>query len=209
MPQQVPPPDRRPGPPPVPDPRVRPLPGAPALRAARRRTANTGPVPRPPVATFGAAFDPPPSPNRLALVALVLAIVVPLVGLVLGVVARSQIASRTAAGRPEGGKGVATAAVVVGGVLTALVVAAVVLALVFAPDVSKLLTRDLAPTTVAQTIATTAGYPAGSVTCLEGLPATVGATTVCAVAVPGQPTSVRATVTSVAGRQVLFDVVPQ
>ncbi|MDK8173604.1 DUF4190 domain-containing protein [Curtobacterium citreum] len=70
---------------------------------------------------YAAAPAAPPRTNTLAIIALVAAFVAPIVGFVLGFVAMSQTRKRG-----EGGRGLALAAVIVGGVITLLYVVLVI-----------------------------------------------------------------------------------
>ncbi|WFR67180.1 DUF4190 domain-containing protein [Curtobacterium flaccumfaciens] len=73
-----------------------------------------------------------PRTNTLAIISLVLAFVAPLIGFILGFVALSQVKRRG-----EGGRGLALAAVIVGGAITLLyviLIAVAVLAAVSAPS---------------------------------------------------------------------------
>jgi hypothetical protein len=110
------------------------------------------------------------------------------VGLVLGIVARRR-------GDRRG-----TVAIVVGAVLTvaALVVGYV---LVRTPEVSA--------NAVAGQIVAQSGLAPGQVRCPDALPARVGASVVCTATGGGGTQSLRATVTSVNGDQVRFDIVAQ
>ncbi|NYD38830.1 DUF4333 domain-containing protein [Actinomycetospora corticicola] len=160
------------------------------------------------------ATPPPSRASRLAVVALVLAVLVAPVGLVLGVVARRRIA---ASARPTfdtvfeeprerlTGRGKATAAVVLGVVLTLLQIALVVALTVGIPT-SWLPSTDVTAAEVQTQIEQATRLPAGSVRCPGALPATVGATIICTGTQNGQPLNLKATVSSVQGRDVRFEV---
>ncbi|GLZ53005.1 DUF4333 domain-containing protein [Actinomycetospora sp. NBRC 106378] len=163
------------------------------------------------------AAPPPTRASRTAVVALVLAVLVAPVGLVLGVVARRRIAASTRPtfdgpfGEPRGprerltGRGTATAAVVLGAVLTLLEVALVVALTVGIPT-TWLPSNDVAAADVQTQIEQAAKLPAGSVRCPGSLPAAVNATITCTGTQNGQPVNLKATVRSVQGRDVRFDV---
>ncbi|MDL5154384.1 DUF4333 domain-containing protein [Actinomycetospora termitidis] len=234
MPPQAPPPGRPgpaqrgpyPGPPPGPRGAPPPRPGPPPPRPPTGPFPVTGPgsgtfaapPPRPPVqSVFGpggphrTAPSPPARRSRLAVVAVVLAVLVAPVGLVLGIVARRRItASSTAAfeqSPPERltGRGAATAAIVIGLLLT-LAEAALVVALTVGVPTSWLPSTDLTADRVQSTIEQTVPAVAGTVRCPGPLPATVGAAITCTATENGQPVNLRATVSSVQGRDVKFDI---
>jgi hypothetical protein len=122
-------------------------------------------------------------------VALVLAVLVPPVGLVLGLISHRRGDRR------------ARAAIVIGVVLTVVAVAVGYL-LVRGPRVSA---QD-----VAVQIAQQSGLAPGQVTCPGPLPAQVGASVVCiASAGAGRTQSLRATVTEVDGWRVEFALTAQ
>lgn len=185
------------------------------------------PPPRPPVQSIYGPGGPnrmaAPAPtrrSRLAVVALVLAVLVAPVGFVLGIVARRRIA---ASSRPTfeatfgtpfdeprerlTGRAAATAAVVVGLLVTVLG-GGLVAALTVGVPTSWLPSDELAATSVQTKIEETVRLPAGSVRCPGPLPATVGATITCSATQNGQPRSFRATVTVAQGRDIRFDVTP-
>ncbi|MCD2190013.1 DUF4333 domain-containing protein [Actinomycetospora soli] len=157
---------------------------------------------------------PAPAPtraSRMAVVALVLAVLVAPVGFVLGIVARRRIAASGRAVFEQQpterltGRGTATAAIVVGALLTLLEIALVVALTVGIPT-SWLPSSDVAAPDVAAQIEQAARLPAGSVRCPGPLPATVGATITCTGTQNGQPVNLKATVSTVQGRDVRFDV---
>ncbi|NMO90372.1 protein kinase domain-containing protein [Actinomycetospora sp. TBRC 11914] len=136
---------------------------------------------------------PPPTPRpadrgRLGLVALVHAVLVAPVGLALGVVARRR-------GDRRG-----TVAIVLGAVLTVAAVGA---------GYVLLRTPVVSASAVAGQIVAQSGLAPGQVTCPDSLPARVGASVVCTATGGGGTQSLRATVTSVSGNQVRFDIVAQ
>jgi hypothetical protein len=201
------PPPGRPGPvPPRPVPPGRPVPPRPPV---------PGPPPRPPVRSAYGPHGPRPAPtvrphrrSRLAVVGVVLAVLVPPVGLVLGIVARRRIVRSAAA--PDDpvqltGRGTATAAVVVGVVLT-LAEAALAVALFVGVPPGWLPSSDLAATSVQSTIEKTVPLPAGSVHCPGPLPARLGASMTCTGTQNGAPVSLKATVNSVDGNDVRFEI---
>jgi hypothetical protein len=134
------------------------------------------------------APGPSPAEGRLGVVALVLAVLLPPVGAVLGVVA----------GRRGDRRG--TVAVVLGAVLT---VAAIAVGYFFVR------TPVVSANAVAGQIVAQSGLAPGQVTCPDSLPARVGASVVCTASGGGGTQSLRATVTSVTGDQVRFDIVAQ
>lgn len=180
------------------------------------RSTSRRPMPsRPPVRSALPQHDPRHAPaprgrrlSRLAIVALVLAVLVAPVGLVLGLVARRRITrsvsapdARTAlTGRPA-----ATAAVVVGVLVTLAEVAAAVALFVVVPP-GWLSSQDLSAAAVQGTIERTVPLPAGSVHCPGPLPARLGAALTCSATQNGAAVPYRATVDSVAGRDVHFGI---
>lgn len=154
------------------------------------------------MASFGPPLASPSRTTSWAPAALVLAVLVAPVGLVLGVVARGRSTAGTTS------RTVSTVAIGVGAVLTAVIAAAAVMVLAFPDQLSRMLTPQLSATAVAGSIETTSRYPAGTVTCPESVPATPGASTVCTAKAPGAPPRLRATVSTVEGGRVIFDVVP-
>jgi hypothetical protein len=212
MSSQAPPPGR-PGPvPPRPMPPRPPVPGPGVPSASHGFPA---PPPRPPVQS---AYGPPGTSRGpakrteklswLAVVGLVLAVLLPPVGLVLGIVARRQIV-RSAASIDDPvrltGRAAATAAIVLGIVLT-LAEAALAVALFVAVPQGWLPSSDLPAASVQSTIEKTVPLPAGSVRCPGPLPATVGATITCTGTQNGAPVALKATVNAVDGRDVRFDI---
>jgi hypothetical protein len=144
--------------------------------------------------------------SRLAVVALVLAVLVPPAGVVTGIVARRRISRSATAtdGRAElTGRSAATAAVVVGALLT-LAEAALAVALFVALPQDWLSSDDLPATSVQSTIERTVPLPAGSVHCPGPLPARLGAAITCTAAQGGATVLYRATVDSITGRDVHF-----
>lgn len=119
---------------------------------------------------------------------MVLAVLLPPVGAVLGVVARRR-------GNPRG-----TVAVVLGAVLT---VAAIGVGYFFVR------TPVVSANAVAGQIVAQSGLAPRQVSCPDSLPARVGASVVCTATGGGGTQSLRATVTSVTGDQVRFDIVAQ
>ena len=212
MSSQVPPPGR-PGPvPPRPVPPRPPMPG-PGVPSAGRGFA--APPPRPPVQSAYGSQGPRRGPatrqhqlSSLAVAAVVVAVLVPPVGLVLGIVARRQIA-RSAAAMDDSvrltGAPAATAAIVLGILLT-LAEAALAVALFVAIPQGWLPSSDLPATSVQSTIEKTVPLPAGSVRCPGPLPAQIGASITCTGTQNGAPVSLKATVSTVNGRDVRFDI---
>jgi hypothetical protein len=207
----------RPGPvPPRPAPPGRPMPPRPPVGPSSPAAGHVpSPPPRPPVRSAYGPQGPRPTPtprahrrSRLAVVAAVLAVLVPPVGLVLGIAARHRI-TRSAAALDESvrltGRGAATSAVVVGLVLT-LAEAALAVALFVGVPPSWLPSSDLAATSVQSTIEKTVPLPVGSVHCPGPLPARVGATITCTGTQNNAPVTLKATVNAVDGRDVRFDI---
>lgn len=204
----------RPGPvPPRPAPPGRPMPPRPPLGPAAGQVP--GPPPRPPVRSAYGPQGPRSAPtprahrrSRLAVAAVVLAVLVPPVGLVLGIVARHRI-TRFAAALDEPvrltGRGAATAAVIVGVVLT-LAEAALAVALFVGVPQGWLPSSDLPATSVQSTIEKTVPLPSGSVRCPGPLPARVGASITCTGTQNNAPVTLKATVNAVEGRDVRFDI---
>jgi hypothetical protein len=208
------PPPGRPGPvPPRPVPPGRPMPPRPPVGPHGPATVP-GPPPRPPVRSAYGPQGPRPGPtaraprrSRLAVVGVVLAVLVPPVGLVLGIVARHRI-TRSAAALDDPvrltGRGAATAAVVVGVVLTLAEAALAVALFVGVPE--SWLTSDLTADRVQSTIEKTVPLPAGSVRCPGPLPARVGASITCTATQNNAPVTLKATVNTVQGRDVRFEI---
>jgi hypothetical protein len=124
---------------------------------------------------------------------MILAIVLPPVGAIMGAAVRCRSTGAT--------RRAASAALVLGVLLTVVVSAGGVLAARSSrqPFVS-------AARVESQMVATT-GLPAGAVRCPGSLPAVVGASLDCTATVRERVQTLRATVTSVVGEQVIFDVV--
>ncbi len=215
----------RPGPvPPRPVPPGRPMPPRPPVPGPRGPGPHEpaaghvpGPPPRPPVRSAYGPHGPRPAPgptarghrrSRLAVVAVVLAVLVPPVGLVLGIVARRRI-TRSAAALDDPvrltGRGAATAAVVLGVLLT-LAEAVLAVALFVGVPTSWLPSSDLTAAAVQSTIEKTVPLPAGSVRCPGPLPARIGATITCTGTRNNAPVTLKATVNAVDGRDVRFDI---
>ena len=209
------PPPGRPGPvPPRPVPPGRPMPPRPPVGPHAPPAGQVpGPPPRPPVRSAYGPQGPRPAPtartprrSRLAVAGVVLAVLVPPVGLVLGIVARRRITRSAAAlDDPERltGRGAATAAVVVGVVLT-LAEAALAVGLFVGVPPSWLPSSDLPAASVQSTIERTVPLPAGSVRCPGPLPARIGATITCTGTQNNAPVTLKATVNTVEGRDVRF-----
>ncbi len=209
------PPPGRPGPvPPRPMP-PRPMSPHHAPPGAPTPPQGSAPPPRPPVRSAFPSNGPRGVPSsrtrrtsRLAVVALVLAVLVPPVGLVVGTVARRRItrSARSVDGGVElTGRPAATAAVVAGVLLT-LAEAALAVALFVAVPPSWLGSSDLPAASVQSTMERTVPLPAGSVHCPGPLPATLGASITCTATQNGAPVGYRATVDSLAGRDVHFAI---
>jgi hypothetical protein len=217
MSSQAPPPGR-PGPvpprpmPPPPTPQRPPLPGPGVPSAARGFPA---PPPRPPVqSAYGPAGAPRGPAKRtdqlswLAVGGVVAAVLVPPVGLVLGIVARRRIVrSATALEQPVRltGRAAATAAIVLGILLT-IAEAALAVALFVAIPQGWLPSSDLPAASVQSTIEKTVPLPTGSVRCPGPLPAQIGASITCTGTQNGAPVSLKAIVNAVDGRDVRFDI---
>ena len=153
-------------------------------------------VPTGPYASYGPARTDP-----LAVAGLVSAFLVPPVGLVLGAVARGRIPL----GRP--GRGLATAASVLGGVLTALWIGVIALAIALGGSFSAGFTTTAVPAaSVQEQVVAATGLPATAVSCPDDLPGRVGASTVCSATVDGTTTPLDVSVTSVDGSDVRFHI---
>ena len=211
------PPPGRPGPvPPRPVPPGRPMPPRPPVGPSGPTTGHVpAPPPRPPVRSAYGPRGPRPAPtarahrrSRLAVTAVVLAVLLPPAGLVLGLVARHRI-TRSAAALDDAvrltGRGAATAAVVLGVLLT-LAEAALAVALFVGVPPSWLPSADLPATSVQSTIEKTVPLPAGSVHCPGPLPGRVGASITCTGTQNNAPITLKATVNAVEGRDVRFDI---
>ncbi|MHC1560788.1 protein kinase domain-containing protein [Actinomycetospora sp. C-140] len=196
------PPPRAQGPRPMPRerPRVALLPRRAAPPPAALSASPTDiPSPRPAPEPGGGARKAAPAPtprlraSRSAVIAMVLAFVLPPVGAATGIALRCR--STDAVRRT------ATLALVVGVLLTLAISTGAIVGLRNSrqPVVS-------AARVESQMVATT-GLPPGAVTCTGSLPAVVGASLDCTAAVRDRTQTLRATVTSVAGDQVTFDVV--
>ncbi|GLZ51720.1 protein kinase [Actinomycetospora sp. NBRC 106378] len=153
----------------------------------------TGPIPKQPAPPLERrAADAPetaPARARVGLVALVLAVVVPPVGAVLGFLARRR-------GQTKQG----TAALGIGAVLTVVAVIATIL---------FLRTPAVPASTVEAQIVAQSGLAASQVSCPDSLPAQVGASVTCTVSNGGRTQQLRASVTSVNDRQVTFDIIAE
>lgn len=149
-------------------------------------------LPLTPNATAPEAPEPPRGRSRgLAVAALVLALLTPPIGLVVGVVARGRV-RRTG----EGGRGLVAAAIVIGSLLSVVLLAGVV-AVVIVPTASA--------STVSAAIERKTGRPAGAVLCPGSLRGVVGTSVRCSASTAGRSISIVATVTSVTGSTVNFD----
>jgi len=184
------------------------------------------PYPQPTGAQAGPPVEPPPPPklNTLAVLAFVLAFVVSPAAIALGVIARGQI-RRTG----ESGNGLATAAVVVGSVLTVVgVAAAAVLASVLFKAIPTLYPSPAlaapTPATAAPPLSRSAadlardlsgqlargGNLVHDATCPEDLQAIPGQTERCTVVFSdGQPVDLVVTVTSVDGESIRYEFRPE
>lgn len=153
--------------------------------------------PRPP--SYGAAPQPPAptrGTNTMAILALVFAFVFSPLGIVFGIIGRKQTA-RTG----EGGRGLATAGLILSIVFLVIGIATAVLVGVLAATIST----SVGNTEVAAQIVAQSGGRVTDVSCPGSLPAQVGAQITCTGTVDGRPGQLRATVTSVDGGTVAFD----
>lgn len=152
-----------------------------------------------------ASYEPPApqrrGTNTMAILALIFAFVFSPLGIVFGLIGRKQI-GRTG----EGGRGLATAGLVLGILFTVVGLAIAV----FVGVVASNLPLTVPKAQVAQEISTKAAAQLGSapdsVVCPDDLPATVGASVKCTLTAGGTATPVTATVTSVAGGVANFDI---
>ncbi|GAA4840504.1 hypothetical protein GCM10023201_33120 [Actinomycetospora corticicola] len=170
---------------PVAPPRSAPLPDA----GPRDPDADaTGPIPKQPVpAPVQQPADT--APARVGLIALILAVLVPPVGAVLGFLARRR-------GQAKQG----TAALAIGAVLTVVAVIATIL---------FLRTPAVPASTVEAQIVAQSGLAASQVSCPDSLPAQIGASVTCTVSNGGRTQQLRASVTGVNDRQVTFDIIAE
>lgn len=79
-------------------------------------------------------YPMPPKTNTLAVLSLVFAFLFPLVGAILGFVAKSQLKEPT---RNETGKGLATAGIVIGLILTCIPIIVIVVLTLLAPAINS------------------------------------------------------------------------
>lgn len=175
-------------------------PPRPGYEVPAQRSSGSGPPQHP-------GPDTAPGPgatNTMAVLALVFAFVFSPLGVVFGILGRRQIRQTG-----EGGRGMATAGIWIGGISVALGIAAAVLAVVLATTVTPTTpSLSVSSADVEAQITTQFGLPASEVSCADTLPAVVGASIVCDAPVNGSPGEVRSTVTSVEGTQVQFNLTP-
>lgn len=127
---------------------------------------------------------PPPPPQRtntMAILALIFAFLVAPLGIVFGFVARGQI-RRTG----EGGRGLATAGLVLGIVFTVIGIAAVVLAVLVVAALPKTLRTADVQDQVARTTQSAAGVAPSAVHCPDGQPVRAGYSFECTADLEGQ-----------------------
>lgn len=164
---------------------------------------------------YGAAPAPARGTNTMAILSIVFAFVFSPLGIVFGVIGRKQTA-RTG----EGGRGLATAGMVLSivfvviGIATAVIVG--IMAASVASQVSQLpatpgvsqpaspSTPTVAPDQLGAEVARQAN--AEDVTCPQALPAQVGASTVCSGTLEGEQAQLGVTITAVEGTSVAFDI---
>ncbi|MCD2196225.1 DUF4333 domain-containing protein [Actinomycetospora endophytica] len=149
--------------------------------------------------SYGAAPQTPAparGTNTMAILALVFAFVFSPLGIVFGIIGRKQTA-RTG----EGGRGLATAGLVLSIVFLVIGIATAVLVTVMAAT----LVSSVNNTAVAAQITAQSGGRVTDVSCPGSLPAQVGAELTCSGTVDGAPSQLKATVTSVDGGVVSFD----
>jgi hypothetical protein len=154
------------------------------------------PLPPPYGAYPGAQPPAPARTNVMAILAIVFAFVFSPLGIVFGVIGRKQTA-RTG----EGGRGLATAGLILSIIFLVIgIVAAVLIGVMAASFVSA-----VDDTAVAAQISAQSGGRVSDVTCPGSLPAEVGAELTCTGTIDGTPGALKATVTSVDGGTVSFD----
>jgi len=141
-----------------------------------------------------------PSPARgtnvMAVLAIVFAFVFSPLGIVFGILGRKQTA-RTG----EGGRGLATAGLILSIVFLVVGIATAVVVGVLAAN----MTSSVASDQVAAQIVAQSGGRVSDVICPGSLPAQVGAELTCSGSVDGAPGQLKATVTSVDGGTVAFN----
>jgi hypothetical protein len=158
------------------------------------------PLPPPYGAARQGPFPPAPAPARgtnvMAVLALVFAFVFSPLGIVFGIIGRKQTA-RTG----EGGRGLATAGLILSIVFLVIGIATAVLVGVMAATLASSVNN----TEVATQITAQSGGRVTDVNCPGSLPAQVGAQMTCSGTIDGAPGQLQATVTSVDGGTVAFD----
>lgn len=128
----------------------------------------------------GYPYPQPPQPRRtnvLAVLALILAFVVAPVGLILGIVALSQIRKRG-----ESGTGLAVAGVVIGAIGTLFAIGVGLLLALATPTLDTTAVENKISTTTAEA----AGVTPSAVSCPDSVDAVAGATFTCTATVDGQ-----------------------
>ncbi len=155
-------------------------------------------------AGYGAPVQPSSKTNTMAVLSLVFAFVFSPLGIVFGVMGRSQT-RRTG----ERGRGMATAGMVLSIVFLVVSLIVVALTVVAAIAVSSL-PLTVSSAKVAQEISDKATIQLGSapdsVICAGDLPAIIGASVQCTLNMAGDTTPVTATVTSIVGGTANFDI---
>jgi hypothetical protein len=149
--------------------------------------------------SYGAAPQAPAPARRtnvMAILGLVFAFVFAPLGIVFAIIGRKQIA-RTG----EGGRGLATAGLILSIVFVVVWIATLVGIFALAASVGS----QVSDSDVAAQISAQSGGRVTEVTCPGSLPAQVGAQITCAGTVDGTPGLLKATVTSVDNGVVSFD----
>jgi Tfp pilus assembly major pilin PilA len=138
---------------------------------------------------------PPPRTNTMAILALVFAFLVAPLGIAFGIVARRQI-NRTG----EGGRGLATAGLVLGSIFTlvgVLLVVAIVVLVALAPRTVR---TDAVKSQIIATTQQATGVTPASVTCPDSIPAKAGTVVQCTAQVEDQTLTYDVTVQDDQGR---------
>ena len=137
----------------------------------------------------------------MAVLALVFAFVFAPLGIVFGVIGRKQT-SRTG----EGGKGLATAGLILGIIFTLISVAVIALVIVVAKNATPTVAQSKVESQITDQLEKKVGQRPESVCCPGGLKGEVGTTMTCTLTAPDEERPVQVTVTSVDGLTVNFDI---
>ncbi len=137
----------------------------------------------------------------MAILAIVFAFVFAPLGIVFGIIGRKQTKQKG-----EGGRGLATAGLILGIVFTLLEILFVVLIIVVAANATPTVAQSNVESQISTQLAATVGQTPDSVTCPGDLKGTVGNTMTCTLTAGGQSHPVAVKVTSVDGLTVHFDI---